>query len=125
MRILRHLWASLRRGRLDARLREELDQHVAWKAEALETEGAPKDEARRQAAIAVGSTARLREDSRAVWGFPALDSIAQDVGYGIRQMRHAPTFTAVAVLSLAIGIAASAAVFSLADAMLFRKLPVA
>ena len=125
MRMLRHVWASLRRGRLDDRIREELDHHIAWKAAELEADGVAPDEARRRAAVAVGNTARLREDSRAVWGFPAFDSVAQDVRYGLRQMRHAPTFTAVAVLSLAIGIAASAAVFSLADAIVFRKLPVA
>jgi predicted permease len=123
LRILRHLWASLRRGRLDEQMREELEQHVAWKAEELAHDGVPPAEARRQAAVAVGNLARLREDSRAVWGFPTLDSVAQDVRYGLRQIARAPAFSLVAISSLAIGIGASAAVFSLADAMIFRTLP--
>jgi predicted permease len=125
MGMFRHLQAWFRRDRLDDELREELAQHAAWKAEALIHEGLPEAEARRRAAIEIGNVTRLREDSRAHWGFPSLDSLAQDVRYGVRQMRRSPLFTAVAVLSLAIGIGASAAVFSLADAMLFRKLAVA
>lgn len=124
MRILRHVTAWLRRGRLDDELREEMAQHVAWKAQALVDEGVPEAEARRRAAVAVGSLTRLREDSRGIWGFPRLDSIAQDLRYGARQMRRAPMFTLVALLSLAIGIGASASVFSLADALLFRTLAV-
>jgi hypothetical protein len=57
-------------------------------------------------------------------GFPSLDSLAQDARYGTRLLRRSPTFTIIAVLSLAIGIGATAAVFSLADTLLFRKLPV-
>ena len=124
MSLLRHLKAWLRRGRLDDELREELEQHVAWKTDSLVADGVPEGEARRRAAVEVGNVTRLREQSRAVWGFPSLDSVAQDPRYGLRQMRRTPVFTAVAVLSLAIGIGASAGVFSLADAMLFRKLPV-
>src|SRR5262245_43467847 len=103
MRIVRHLWASLRRRRLDEEMREEIEQHVAWKAEELAADGLSPDEARRQAVVAVGNAARLREDSRAVWGFPTLDSIAQDVRYGVRQLARAPAFSSVAILSLAIG----------------------
>jgi predicted permease len=122
--MFRHLKAWLRRGRLDDELREELAQHVDWTADRLIADGVPAAEARRRAAVQVGNVTRLREQSRALWGFPSLDSIVQDSRYGLRQMRRAPGFTAVAVLSLAIGIGASAAVFSLADSMLFRKLPV-
>ena len=124
MSILRHLKAWLRRGRLDDELRDELAQHVTWTTERLMSEGMPEAEARRRAAIEVGNLTRLREDSRAIWGFPTFDSIVQDVRYGLRQMRRAPLFTTVAVLSLAIGIGAGAAVFSLADALLLRTLPV-
>jgi len=123
IRMLRHLRAAFRRGRLDDRMREELEQHLAWKAEELQAAGHSPAEARRLAAVAVGNTARLREDSRALWGFPTVESVAQDVRYGLRQIRHAPAFSAVAILSLAVGIGASGAVFSLADALLFQKLP--
>ena len=123
MRVLRHLWAALRRGRLDDEMREELAQHRAWKAEELEAGGLAPDEARRTAAAAVGNVTRLREESRAVWGFPTLDGVVQDLRYGVRQIARAPAFSAVAILSLAIGIGAGTAVFSLADTLLFRKLP--
>src|SRR4029078_1658943 len=124
MSALRHLIAWIRRGRLDDELREELAQHVAWKTDSLIADGLSEAEARRRAAVDVGNLTRLREDARSLWGFPPLDSFTQDIRYGVRQMQRAPAFTAVAVLSLAVGVGASAAVFSLADALLFRKLPV-
>ena len=124
MSLLRHLKAWLRRGRLDDELREELAQHVAWKTDSLIADGVAEAEARRRASVEVGNLTRLREQSRAVWGFPSIDGVVQDARYGLRQMRRAPGFTAVAVLSLAIGIGASASVFGLADALPFRKLPV-
>src|SRR5439155_1342295 len=71
-----------------------------------------------------GNGSLKREEARDMWGFRSLDSFIQDVRFGIRLLRRSPAFTIVAVLSLAIGIGATTAVFSLADAMLFRKLPV-
>jgi predicted permease len=124
MRMLRHLVAWLRRGRLDDEMREELAQHAAWTADQLVADGIPPDEARRRAAVAMGNATRLREDSRAVWGFSAIDTVAQDVRYGFRLLRRTPGFTTVAVLSLAIGIGATTAVFSLADAVLLRAMAV-
>jgi predicted permease len=124
MRLIRHLLAWLRRGRLEHELREELAQHAAWKAEHLEAEGLTPEEARRQAAIALGNPTRVREDTRALWGFPSLDSIVQDVRYGLRQLARAPAFSTVAIASLAIGIGAATAVFSLADAVLLRTMAV-
>ena len=124
MSILRHLTAWLRRGRLDDELRDELAQHVAWKTDSLIADGVPEDEARRRAALAVGNITRLREESRSLWGFPSLDSIGQDLRYGTRVLARSPGFSAIAILSLAIGIGSSAAVFSLADGVLFRTLAV-
>src|SRR5436305_1801604 len=124
MTIFRHLLAWLRRGRLDDELREELAQHRAWTAERLIADGVPADDARRRAAVQVGNPTRLREDSRAIWGFYWIDSLAQDARYALRQMRHAPMFSAVAVLSLAIGIGAATAVFSLADAVLLQAMAI-
>ena len=84
--LFRRIVATLRRSRLDDELREELAQHVAWKTEGLVAGGMPEDEARRRAAIEMGNVTRLREQSRAVWGFPSLDSVAQDVDYALRQI---------------------------------------
>src|SRR3954467_8213719 len=123
MRLLRHLLAAVRRGRLDDEMREELAQHVTSKTQQLIEEGVEPGEARRRAALTVGNVSRLREDARAVWGFPSADSVIQDLRYGVRQLVRAPMFSAIAILSLAIGIGAGAAVFGLADAVLFRTLP--
>ena len=88
--IFRHLKAWARRGRLDDELRDELAQHVEWKTESLMADGIPEAEARRRAAVEVGNVTRLREESRSVWGFPSIESVAQDVRYALRQMRRAP-----------------------------------
>jgi len=85
----------------------------------------PDTEARRRAAIEVGNITKLREEAREAWGFPRLDGIVQDLRYGVRVLRRSMALTIIAVASLAIGIGSSAAVFNLADAVLFRKLPVA
>ena len=122
MRMLRHLVAWLRRGRLDDELREELAQHAAWKADQLVADGLSRRTKRAGAPPSrCGNATRLREDSRAVWGFPPLDSVAQDIRLRLppdaARARHSRT---VAVLSLAIGIGAGTAVFSLADARAAR-----
>src|SRR4051794_8868292 len=123
-RILRHLVAWFRRDRLDDEMHAELAQHVRWKTQAFLDEGIPETEARRRAALAVGNVTRLKEEARDLWGFPRFDSVVQDLHYGLRLLRRSPGFTLVAVLSLAVGIGSSAAVFSLADTVLLRTLPV-
>lgn len=119
--LYRRIVAALRRSRLDDELREEMAQHVAWRAESLMADGLPEAEARRRAAVGVGNLSRLREESRAVWGFPTVDSVGQDARYGIRQIRRAPVVAAVAVASLAVAIGAGSAVFALARAALYRE----
>jgi hypothetical protein len=123
MSLLRHLKAWLRRGRLDDELREELEQHVAWKTESLIADGLPEGEARRRAAIDVGNVTRLREQSRALWGFPSFDSIAQDARYGLRQLRRTPLFTLATVATLGLTIGATSALFAIANAVILRPLP--
>src|SRR5580692_13191979 len=65
------------------------------------------------------------EDVRATWGWTWLESIVADIRYALRALRRQPTFAAVAVLSLALAIGANSAIFSFADALLLRPLPVA
>jgi predicted permease len=125
---LSNLWERLKslrgRARLDAELREEIEGHIALRRDALVASGLAPEEAERQARLRFGSASLAREDARAVWGFPALESVAQDIGYGVRVLRRAPLFTTAAVLSLTVAIGAATTVFTLADALLFRKLPV-
>ncbi|OFW06578.1 MAG: hypothetical protein A3H96_12995 [Acidobacteria bacterium RIFCSPLOWO2_02_FULL_67_36] len=122
-RILRHLTAWLRRGRLDDELRDEMAQHVVWKAEGLMAEGVPEIEARRRAAVEVGNLTRVREESRAIWGFPSVDSLIQDARYGWRQLRRTPVFTLATVTTLTLTIGATSALFAIANAVLLRPLP--
>ena len=87
-------------------------------------EGVDEPEARRRAAVAVGNATRHRERARGIWGFPSIDSLLQDIRYGARVLTRSPAFTGFAVASLAIGIGAGAAVFSLADTVLLRTMAV-
>jgi predicted permease len=113
-----------RRGRLDDELRHEVALHLELRRQALIDAGMDPAEASAQAQRIFGNPTAIREETREMWGFPSLDTLAQDVRYGARLLRRSPTVTAASILSLAIGIGASAGVFSLADAMLLRWLPV-
>jgi hypothetical protein len=112
------------RDRLDDELREEIRLHVEMRRDALVEAGVDPRDAEAEAHRMFGNLTAYREETRDMWGFPALDTIAQDVRYAIRTLGPSRAFTATVVLSLALGIGASAAVFSLADTVLLRKLPV-
>ncbi len=124
LKALRRLMAWVRRDALDDQLADEIRGHLELRVRSLIADGMPEDEAWREARRRFGNVLAIREDTRALWGFPAADALLQDVRFGVRLLRRAPTFTAVSVLSLATGIGGAVAVFALADAILFRKLPV-
>lgn len=116
--------AILRRSRMDDELAEEIRDHIELRRQALVDDGVDAREAERRARAMFGNVTLIREQSRDVWGIRWLDTLTQDVRYGGRLLRRSPGFTAMAVLSLAIGIGSAAAVFNIADAVLFRTLAV-
>jgi predicted permease len=110
--------------RVDAELKEEMAQHLEEKVEALIEAGMTAPEARTRAHREFGNATHFVEESRDQWGFAWLDDISQDLRYGFRTLRRSPVLTGVAALSLALGIGANTAIFSLIDAILLRTLPV-
>jgi predicted permease len=122
--LLRRLAARLQRDRLDDELRDEIRQHLELRRQQLIDDGMDPREAAYEARRLFGNATVIREETRDMWSFQWVESLLQDTRFGARLLRRTPVFTVSAVASLAIGIGAAAAVFSLADGLLFRALPV-
>lgn len=115
-----------RRGRkaLDG-LADDLRDHIEHQTEENLARGMTPDEARRQARLALGNTALIEEDTRAVWVSRWLEDLRRDLRYALRIFRRSPGFAATAVVSLAVGIAAATGVFSIVNAALLNPFPFA
>jgi predicted permease len=121
----RRLLFYWRREEFERELEEEMRLHRELKREEYLASGMTPSDARRVADREFGRTSRLMEDSRETWSFALLDSLAQDVRLGLRALRMRPGFTAVGLVSLALGIGANTAVFTLVNQAFLRRLPVA
>ncbi|HET9840327.1 MAG TPA: ABC transporter permease [Candidatus Angelobacter sp.] len=104
---------------------DELHFHLEKEIEQNIARGMTPEEARRRALIAFGGVDQTREALRAVHRGRLLEALRQDLRYGWRMLRKTPGFTAVAVVTLALGIGANTAIFSLIDAIIFRSMPIA
>src|SRR5579864_8049736 len=110
------------RRRMYRELSEEIQAHLDEKVEELVADGMPREEAKRSARRQFGNVPLIEEKSRDVWAWPSVEDLFADVRFGLRALSHSRVFTAVALLTIAIGIAANAAVFSVVNSVLLKPL---
>ena len=122
--ILRRLWMLMRRQKFDADLEEEMRLHLELREQEQVRVGLTPEDARYAALRRFGNATLLKEESYMAWRWDWLESFVQDAAYGSRAMLRSPALTIVALLSLALGIGANTAIFSLLDAVMLRSLPV-
>jgi predicted permease len=127
MMLFRVSWVRLRslfrKEKLDRELSEELSTHLELHIEDNLRAGMSAEEARRVARLKLGGVVQTQESVRDLRGLPLLESLLQDLHFGLRMLRKSPGLTAVAVLTVSLGIAANVSIFSFVDALFLRSVP--
>ena len=125
MHVFRRLKYWMESARRSDALQEEMDLHLAEKAAELEADGMSPERAYAEARRRFGNVVLKREESREIWMTRFLSELGQDIRYGCRTMIANKAFSALAVLSLALGIGANTTIYSFMESILLRSLPVA